>query len=119
MNTLRGANPRKIVFFDGKPTAKFNSPQGAFLDPWGTPYRIDLSNPEEPRVWSCGPNRRDEGGAKGSDDIVSWRWNWAANFVLLLELVMHFGAILIPRAEGPTNGLAQRAGNADPRTRRN
>jgi hypothetical protein len=71
MNALRGENSRKIIFFDGKPTA-FNA-QGAFLDPWGTPYRIDLSKPEAPRVWSCGPNRRDEGGAKDSDDIVSWR----------------------------------------------
>jgi hypothetical protein len=53
MNAFRGENPRKI--------------------PWGTPYVLDLSKPEAPRVWSCGPNRRDEGGAQGSDNIVSWR----------------------------------------------
>ena len=71
MNAFRGGNPRKIVFFEARPSS-YNA-QGAFIDPWGTPYVLDLSKPEAPRAWSCGPNRRDEGGAKGSDDIVSWR----------------------------------------------
>lgn len=68
---LLGENPRKIVFFAG-PEKNF-TPHGEYLDPWGTPYRFDLSDPKAPRVWSCGPNRKDEGGAEGSDDIVSWR----------------------------------------------
>jgi type II secretory pathway pseudopilin PulG len=69
--TLRGNNPRSIVFFDTAPS-RFNA-QGELIDPWGTPYRFDLSNPKQPRVWSCGPNRKDENGAEGSDDVVSWR----------------------------------------------
>jgi len=68
--TLRGENPRKIVFIDVI-SSSVNA-QGEFIDPWGTPYRFDISKPDAPRVWSCGPNRKDEGGAEGSDDIVSW-----------------------------------------------
>ncbi|HWB60611.1 MAG TPA: hypothetical protein VG733_14045 [Chthoniobacteraceae bacterium] len=45
---------------------------GQFLDPWGTPYRIDVSNPKFPWAYSCGPDKKDDGGAPGSDDIVSW-----------------------------------------------
>ena len=45
---------------------------GEFLDPWGTPYRIDTSNPEFPRIYSAGPDKMDSGGAAGSDDIASW-----------------------------------------------
>jgi hypothetical protein len=71
MTVLRGQNARKIIFFDTRPQG-YNS-QGELIDPWGTPYRFDLSKSEAPRVWSCGPNRKDEGGAEGSDDIVSWR----------------------------------------------
>lgn len=71
LNTLRGENPRKIVFFAA--TASSVNSRGEFVDLWGTPYHIDVSRPESPRVWSCGPNRRDEGGADGTDDIVSWR----------------------------------------------
>jgi len=71
MTVLRGQNPRKIVFFDSA-ARDFNS-QGEFIDPWGTPLRFDLSKPETPRVWSCGPNRKDDDGAEGSDDIASWR----------------------------------------------
>ena len=71
MATWRGDNPRKIVFFDAYPSS-FNA-QGEAVDPWGTPVRFDLSDPQKPRVWSCGGNRKDESGAEGSDDIVSWR----------------------------------------------
>jgi type II secretory pathway pseudopilin PulG len=68
---LRGKNQREIIFFDAAPS-RFNA-KGELIDPWGTPYRFDLSNPKQPRIWSCGPNRKDENGAEGSDDIVSWR----------------------------------------------
>jgi len=71
LKALQGENPRKIVFFVLRSTS-FNS-NGEWIDPWGTPYRIDLSDPKAPRIWSCGPNRKDESGAEGSDDIVSWR----------------------------------------------
>lgn len=68
---LRGNNQRKIIFFEVR-SDRFNA-QGELIDPWDTPYRFDLSKPDAPRIWSCGPNRKDEGGAEGSDDIVSWR----------------------------------------------
>jgi len=71
--SLRGENPRKITFLETNPN-RINA-TGEFFDPWGTPYRIDLTNPRGMRVWSCGRNCRDEGGAKGSDDIASWRPN--------------------------------------------
>jgi hypothetical protein len=69
--TLRGDNPRKIIFFDT--VARCINGQGELIDPWGTPYRFDLSDAEKPRIWSCGRNRKDEGGAEGTDDIASWR----------------------------------------------
>lgn len=68
---LRGDNQRKIIFIEIGPE-RFNS-KGELLDSWGMPYRFDFSKPDAPRVWSCGPNRKDEGGAEGTDDIVSWR----------------------------------------------
>jgi hypothetical protein len=52
-------------------TARANA-KGEYLDPWGTPYRIDASNPKFPWAYSCGPDKKDDGGAPGSDDIVSW-----------------------------------------------
>lgn len=69
--TLRGGNPHKTMFFDTGPS-RINA-QGALVDYWRTPIRFDMSNPQKPRIWSCGPNRKDEGGAAGTDDIVSWR----------------------------------------------
>lgn len=68
---LGGNNQREIVFFDTA-ASRFNA-HGELMDPWGTPYHFDLSDLKQPRIWSCGPNRKDENGAEGSDDIVSWR----------------------------------------------
>jgi hypothetical protein len=48
-------------------------PQGRFLDPWGSAYRIDLSDPANPKVWSPGKNKKDEPDDPHSDDICSWR----------------------------------------------
>jgi hypothetical protein len=45
---------------------------GKYLDPWGTPYRIDTSKPTFPWAYSFGPNKIDEGGSAGSDDVASW-----------------------------------------------
>jgi type II secretory pathway pseudopilin PulG len=71
MGTLQGGNPRKIVFFETAP--QWINAQGELIAPWGTPYSFDLSVPQNPRIWSCGKNRRDDSGAEGSDDIPSWR----------------------------------------------
>jgi hypothetical protein len=68
---LRGRNDREIIIYEARSGTV--NPKGELIDPWGTPYRFDLSDPEKPRVWSCGKNRRDDGGAEGSDDIPSWR----------------------------------------------
>jgi hypothetical protein len=69
LRTLRGDNKRKIVFFEC--AARSVNAGGEFTDPWGQPYHIDQSDPSSPRVYSSGPNRLDEHGAKGSDDIVA------------------------------------------------
>ena len=71
MAALLGKNPQQIVFWEFD-TKRFNA-RGEFLDPWGSAYRIDTSDPKSPRVYSFGKNRIDEGGAEGSDDVVSWR----------------------------------------------
>lgn len=68
--TLRGGNLRKIIFFECKP-ASVNA-NGEFIDEWGTPYRIDTTNPAFPWVYSFGQDRQDNGGAAGSDDVTSW-----------------------------------------------
>ena len=69
---LRGENPRQIEFCP-KTSASTGKELGVVLDPWGTPYQIDTSDRKSPRVYSFGKNRIDEGGAEGSDDVVSWR----------------------------------------------
>ncbi len=61
---LRGKNPRREAVVEGYVV----NAAGEFLDPYGTPYRL---NTETIRVHSCGPNKQDEGGA--GDDIASWR----------------------------------------------
>jgi type II secretory pathway pseudopilin PulG len=70
MNALRGANPHKIAFFESR-ADRFDK-IGAFLDPWGTPYHIDLSDPKVPKVHSSGKDKIDNGGESGFDDIASW-----------------------------------------------
>ncbi len=96
-------NPRKIVFFEPKIATRFGAKgayrgglhpvTGAFLDPWGQPYRIMLdhdydevvSNPypqdDEIRLkviaWSEGKDGKPGAPGnprtqRGSDDIVSW-----------------------------------------------
>ena len=98
-------NPRKIIFFDGKMATKallsggrycdgFNPETGAFLDPWGNPYRIAIDadgdglitspyTDEAPVrtgviVWSLGKDGKQGSPAnphtyKGSDDVTSWQ----------------------------------------------
>lgn len=68
---LLGDNPKKIVFIEGS-SRGFNA-RGEFIDPWQTPYRLDVSNPASPRAYSFGKDKNDDGAAPGSDDIVSWR----------------------------------------------
>ena len=69
--SLKGDNPRKIVFFET--SAQFLNPKGELIDAWGTPLHFDNREGIEQRVWSNGRNRQDDNGAEGSDDITSWR----------------------------------------------
>jgi hypothetical protein len=71
MSALGGANERKIIFFDAP--AKRYAASGELLDPWGSPFHIDASNPAFPWAYSFGKDRKDDGGDPGSDDIASWR----------------------------------------------
>ena len=71
IRTLQGSNPKKIPFIE-LPENQFDA-QGEFLDHWKTPYRIDISDPANPKAWSAGPNKKDEPGDPNSDDICSWR----------------------------------------------
>jgi hypothetical protein len=55
MRTLTGENLKSIVFLEiSKDSTATN---GAFLDPWGRPYRIDLTG-KEPLVTCAGPDAR-------------------------------------------------------------
>jgi hypothetical protein len=69
--TLTGDNPRKVPFFEGR-AERFNE-RGEFIDPWGSPYRIDTSDPNNPRAYSPGKNKKDEPDVPRSDDVCSWR----------------------------------------------
>ena len=44
---------------------------GEYLDLWGTPYRIFFDESGQPHAYSFGPNRQDDQGRNGSDDITS------------------------------------------------
>ncbi len=76
MGTLQGGNPRRVIFFDPAAVPKsfdFLNAEGELVDPWGTPYSFDLSDPQNPRIWSSGKDRQNNGGEAGSDDIPNWR----------------------------------------------
>jgi len=64
---VRGQNPKRLDYIEST-TGELNA-AGEFIDPWGTPYHINIDG--APRVYSCGPDRADEYG--GGDDISSWR----------------------------------------------
>jgi hypothetical protein len=71
ISALRHDNPKKIVFFEA-PESRFSA-SGEFLDPWKSPYRIDVLSSSFPWAYSFGKNRIDEGGVQTADDIPSWR----------------------------------------------
>ena len=71
VRSLLGDNQRKIVFLEFN--AKQRSPEGDFLDPWGSAYRIDTSDLSNPTARSPGKDKKDEPYKHESDDICSWR----------------------------------------------
>ncbi len=55
LRSLRGENEKKIVFL--LMDAKSAGSGGEFLDPWGTPYRIEIQGTNHLRIASAGPNK--------------------------------------------------------------
>ena len=66
---VEGDNKRNVVFLEIKPQNISND--GYFLDPWGTPYVLNLVNPSNLWAYSFGKNKIDEGG--NGDDVASWK----------------------------------------------
>lgn len=68
----RQLDDRKIQPIDMKTIAKGHlRGRVAVDDPWGVAYCFCMSNIEdhvEIKIWSCGPNEKDEGG--GQDDVL-------------------------------------------------
>jgi len=73
-------NYMRIKFLD---VSAHRRHEGAFMDPWGSPYRIRFAAQDSDytevngtsvydpvAVWSVGRNGKDEGGR--GDDIISW-----------------------------------------------
>jgi len=75
IKALTRGNPEKIKFIE-LPPRDLNK-KGEYIDPWGTPYKIipipTQDDPNRLGVYSFGQNKKDDQGAEGSDDIVSWR----------------------------------------------
>ena len=69
VSALGGENPSRLEFLMVRPR-NLNA-GGEFLDPWQTPYRIFFDAAGKPHVYSFGPNRLDDQGRKGSDDITA------------------------------------------------
>jgi hypothetical protein len=68
LRSLRGQNPRQIVFFQCR--AESVSPDGGLLDPWGTPYKVYFSG-DQALVRSAGPNKQfDDSSKKDFDDYI-------------------------------------------------
>ena len=61
------SKPNKNIFGFNEYSPMLDS-QGNYLDAWGTPFLIKISNKDKIEIRSFGPNRQDDGGK--SDDIV-------------------------------------------------
>jgi hypothetical protein len=62
-----GQNPKKLDYIEAAP-GEMNA-AGEFVDPWGSPYRIDTES--KLRVYSIGPNKTDDKGT--GDDLGDWQ----------------------------------------------
>ena len=69
IQNLNGVNPKGIIFWEieGERASK----ELLLLDPWGSRYEINFSNPSFPWAYSTGRNCLDEGG--NGDDVASWK----------------------------------------------
>lgn len=68
LRALRGQNPQKIVCIECRPESV--SPDGDYLDRWGTPLRFYFSS-NQFIIRSAGPNKQfNDTGDKAFDDII-------------------------------------------------
>jgi hypothetical protein len=63
--SVRGQNTKRLDYVEAD-VSEVNA-AGEFVDPWGTPYQMRFEK-GIPRVFSCGPNRKDDNGT--GDDIT-------------------------------------------------
>ena len=63
--SLRGQNPSNIVFLA---PSRHDTPQRWAADAWGTPLNFTIQS-NTVRVWSSGPNKKDEKG-QGDDLLI-------------------------------------------------
>ena len=69
VRALTPKGPKGIAFYSFRPDQI--SASGEFLDPWSRPYIYESGNPRPGfRLYSVGPNGKDEGGA-GDDIMIS------------------------------------------------
>jgi hypothetical protein len=59
----------------GPVPARGQTVEAELRDPWGETYRLVYRGSATWRVYSCGPDRRDEGG-KGDDLVLPGGWQW-------------------------------------------
>lgn len=63
--SVHGQNVKRLDYVEAD-VSEMNA-AGEFIDPWGTPYQMRFEK-GLPRVFSCGPNRKDDNGT--GDDIT-------------------------------------------------
>jgi general secretion pathway protein G len=67
--------PKRINAEDRYGGPYMEGPYEGLKDPWGNPFEYrspgDI-NEDEYDLWSRGPDRNDDGGKEGSDDIKNW-----------------------------------------------
>ena len=56
LGVLQGNNPKKLIFLDVHPRSI--SADGAFVDPWQTPYEITIRSTNSVSIRSAGKNKR-------------------------------------------------------------
>lgn len=99
----------------------FDQPDGARLDPWGTPFKL-FGRLDRPAPYSCGPNQLDENG--GGDDVfvilgtdrrvLFHRHGTEVLFAIavFLAVVWEVGRVFVAMLRAPRATLAQEILNA-------
>lgn len=66
----------------GSPPSPGQAVDAELKDPWAEPYRLVYRGSGTWRVYSCGPDRRDEQG-QGDDLVVPGGWRWLLNVLAI------------------------------------